>query len=243
MYRNRPSIACGSSFAMLAASAAVAVAVACSAVGTARASMVVNVELGGGNYNGTGAAPDTGTYWNQYTGSWLTLDNSAGTATNVSFINSGGANYTVSSSNALLGHYLYVNSSTEGFTLKGLTAGGTYDLYLYSANGSTSSQPATFTIGATSLAPGGGNSSATATSIPTSDEGISYVEFTNLTPVFNAGNYEITAAWSNTSGVSKYGVFNGLQLVTAVPEPASLGLVAIGTMGLLLLGRKRKGAV
>ncbi|MGC8541285.1 MAG: hypothetical protein ACP5QA_11720 [Phycisphaerae bacterium] len=215
----------------------------------------INVELGGGGkYTGTGAAPDTGTYWNQvvYTGPYA-LKNSAGAATNVTYSDTTNSSYSGTSNNTpsnnpLLNNYIYVHNGTANFTLGGLTAGDRYDLYLYGTNGQPTSpnaaQPSTFTIGATSLATTAGTSSATATSIPTSDEGISYVEFTNLAPVFNATNndYEINGAWKNVPGVSYngYGVFNGLQLVSvAVPESTPLVLMTVGVLGMTILLPRR----
>ena len=128
---------------------------------------------------------------------------------------------------------------TNSFTIAGLAAGNSYDLYLYGTNGQNGAQPSTFTIGSTSLSTTAGISGATSTTIPTSDNGISYVEFTNLTPVFNTTNndFEINGNWTSPTGT--YASFNGLQLV-AVPEPTGLGLITgIGALGLLLLKRRK----
>ena len=250
---------CNSSFIVATmATVVVAMAIACGAAGTVRAS-TINVELGtDGNYAGTGAAPDTGTIWNQvYLGPSTTvnpgptfvqgpviLETSTGVSTAVTFSVTSYATYSGTTNNTpsvnpLLNNYNYIQPGwTNSFTIAGLAAGSSYDLYLYGTNGQNGAQPSTFTIGSTSLSTTAGISGATSTTIPTTDNGISYVEFTGLNPVFSSTNndFEINGNWTSPTGT--YASFNGLQLVT-VPEPDGLGLTAIGALGLLLLKRRK----
>jgi hypothetical protein len=134
------------------------------------------------------------------------------------------------------------NGAAEGvsFTLNGLTAGGSYDLYVYGA-GIANGQGATFT-----MASANGSASAS-TNSSTSSAFRSVFQADGVTPVaageswnvlaFNAdsnGSATFTALASETTGAVKPSI-DGFQ-IDAVPEPASLGLIALG--GLVLRRRK-----
>ncbi len=206
-------------------------------------------------YTGTGAAPDNGTVWNQAqdtngTGTLLTdLEDSQGNPTTVSLSDltsapNGQRNETSPAvTNALLDSYLFLGTGvTDGFTISGLTAGAQYDLYLYASDGGLANgQGAAFTVNGVSFGQTGSKtqtSSATATTIPTSDLGISYVEGTTTADA----NGDIAVAFtSNTVSTSNGGDFNGFQLVgpSAVPEPTDIALFGVGALGLLLLRRRR----
>jgi hypothetical protein len=134
------------------------------------------------------------------------------------------------------------NGAAEGvsFTLNGLTAGGSYDLYVYGA-GSANGQGATFTMASA-------NGSATAsTNSSTSSAFRSVFQADGVTPVaageswnvlaFNAdnsGSATFTALASETTGAVKPSI-DGFQ-IDAVPEPSALGLIALAGIAL----RRRK---
>ena len=77
---------------------------------------------------------------------------------------------------------------------------------------------------------------ATSTTLAGATTMANYVEFAGLN-VPSAGGY-ITLSNFPSAGTTSSAVVNALQLV-AVPEPATLGLFAVGGIALLLLGRKR----
>ncbi len=207
-------------------------------------------------YTGTGAAPDTGTVWNQAqdtsgTGTLLTdLEDSQGNATTISLSeltsgpNGQRTEKTPAVTNALLDNYLFLSSTnpTDGFTISGLTAGAQYDLYLYASDGGLANgQGAAFTVNGVSFGQTGSKtqtSGATGTTIPTSDLGISYVE--GATTADANGDIAVTFT-ANTVSPANGGIFNGFQLVgpLAVPEPTDIALFGVGALGLLLLRRRR----
>ena len=78
---------------------------------------------------------------------------------------------------------------------------------------------------------------ATSTTLAGATTMANYVEFTGLN-VPSAGGY-ITLSNVAVTGSTSSAVVNALQLV-AVPEPATLGLFALGGLGLLLAARKRQ---
>ncbi len=130
-------------------------------------------------------------------------------------------------------------SATVEFS--GLNPGGTYDLYIYSAyvDGNTATGANTPTV---SLILTKGTAATTSytytynmsdTNLLASYQlGTNYEEFSNVTPDAS-GNIQVEGTAVNSS------LFNGVQLY-AVPEPATLGLFAVGAAGLLLLLKRRK---
>ena len=230
-----------------------AIAVACSvAVVTTISADVINVQYPSGSnnggysaYNGTGAAADTGTFWNQVNTNATGLKDSQGSATGISITNwdsniMGAYTQTGGDNNALLQSYWFWGGGQTGsFTITGLNPGSSYGLYLYAAAGEVGNgQGAAFVANGGYLGEtNGGLSNATATTIPTSDLGISYVEGTVVADT----NGDISVSMGSNTTKPTFGpIFNGFQLITpAVPEPATLGLFALGALDLLLVGRKR----
>ncbi len=149
----------------------------------------------------------------------------------------------------LMGSSWVANGASDGmsFTLNGLTPNGSYNFYVYAA-GVSSGQGATFAMSAAN-----GGASAIVNGDTTKEfrsvfmaDGFTLVpageSWNTLVGTADAtGSLTFTALASETTGAVKPAV-DGFQFqaVTSVttPEPASLGLLAVG--GLALLGRRRK---
>lgn len=161
------------------------------------------------------------------------LENDEGTASTATFSNVSPGTYTVVAYTvfqAATASGAYSGAAT--FTVNGgdstvvLDQGGNYGLP-DSFDGTTGSGPTAWMT----------NPNPSSTSSPSN-----YVVFTNVTPV----NGQITLGWSKYTGgaFSSDSTGNGVdavQLIPAVtPEPASLGLLGVGALGLpLLAGRRR----
>ena len=145
----------------------------------------------------------------------------------------------------LSGAELVFGSDLGTFSL-GSVPKGNYDLFLYGAN-FDGTRGAVFT--ASSGTPLGGftstiNPNASPSGPLTSFVlGSDYVEFINVSPTAGVISGTWGAVNNPISNLSGEGDFNGLQLVSvaAVPEPASIGIVATGAIG--LLARRRRHSV
>jgi len=126
-------------------------------------------------------------------------------------------------------------------TISGLTA-PSYDMYVYaSAADITGSQDTEFIVGGTSYfvnwGAGGRNTSTlvqgdgnTGTTTP----GENYLVFNGLTPTTGTISFQFDDNLTNGNGV-----FNALQLA-AIPEPSTFVLAALGLLGLLAWGRRKR---
>ena len=121
-------------------------------------------------------------------------------------------------------------SQDTNVVISGLTAGGKYDLYLYSQAGGYNSGGTTFTFGTTKTAVNNAVGDGAFT------PGVNYVEF-----VLTAnGSGDIIGSYGYYGGGTS--MLNGLQIqAVAAPEPSTYALVALGA-GMLMLRLRRKGA-
>ncbi len=211
---------------------------------------VINADLAGptnnGVYSGQGAYADPGnSYWNGLTASgagpcsFSALKDSTGAVTtSVSFAaDYVGGNNCTGNPLALFGDDIYAYDggapypAFSTFTIGGLTPNsGGYSLYLYGVIEPTYGSTFSFDNFVTSQ-------STTGASANGFQLGVNYVVFSNLTA--NSSG-QIVGEWKTSTG-NHYGPFNGFQLISSVPEPGTLALLACGLAGLLCYAwRKRR---
>jgi len=129
------------------------------------------------------------------------------------------------------------------FTIGGLTAGNSYNLYLYGASGNVN-QGTVFTIGLNSLTTTGNTGGGYAANTPPTGGWVSpgdYVEFTGV--VANISG-DISGSWITSGATSlQDGPFDGLQIQSeslSVPEPSVVILLGLGLLSLVALRRARR---
>jgi hypothetical protein len=141
--------------------------------------------------------------------------------------------------NALANDLCYVRSvNTVGdpepptsttFALQGLQANGLYDVYLYAAAPVTA-YTSSFTIGSTTK--------TTAHSVFAG----TWVENTNYVKIraMAGGDGSLQGTLAGDVNNDSYGVWGGLQVTAAVPEPSSIMLVVTGLFGLLCYAWRKR---
>lgn len=209
--------------------------------GAARAAAInFDIDRDGNNtYSGVGVAPDTGTTWNSVpvtqngTGYVIIGDSldSQGNSTGVSLSvdRDGGGTMKIFDSTAnnpipsdLMRDYGYWSGWTAA--LSGLNAGA-YDVYVYGVNNDANSG-STWTLDASNGGASGTMTGASRDVFSSGAEGVSYVKL--------AATVDGSGALTFSGGDN----FNGFQIISAVPEPASLGLLGLCAGG-LVWGRRR----
>ncbi len=166
-----------------------------------------------------GSAPGTANATSTFTGLVFSDDTPSGMSVTLQRTGQSDIPSAGNSAADLLRDYAYVKSGSSGarlsatFIIDGLTAGVTYDLYLYGSGGQ-SGQKTAFTIGGATLQTTG--PSAATTELTAGED---YVRFTGIVP--NTSNQIIvTYANVNTgSDPNPTGPFNGCQIVVVPPTP------------------------
>ena len=203
-------------------------------------------EARGTNYSGQGAFSDPGhNYWNALVRNGTSPAATASdgtTATAVTFTEADTFTFNGGNTPGIALFKPYDGNATSPpaapptpltLTLNNVPT-GTYSLYLYGINGGYANRGTTFTVN-------GVSQSTVNTTSSSFIQGNNYVLFTGLSPVNGAISATYTAyagTGVQTSG-NQEGDFNGLQLVQT-PEPASIGLLGLGALG--LLARRRRSA-
>ena len=260
-------------YAIKAFSAALALVGLLAFAGQSQAATVTyNLNFNGGvggtylpSYTGTGAALDSGTYWNQIqqtqngignysasSNSLLASDGTTSSGINVLVEYSRAYSDTGISGNNLLGSWFQVDGSVNGggvgrIVISGLTAGVTYDLYTYGINGGFTGRGTRFIInnnnwtGGTADGPSFNWLQTTGASATGFQEGVNYVKFSGAGS-FN-GNIELyiganpVGLWAE-GAINDQGPVNGLQLVATIPEPSTSALVLGGIAALIAVRRR-----
>lgn len=197
-----------------------------------------------------GVLGTTGETWNQATGNFTNLNDSAGGSSTVGV---SGIQDDNDNDENLSGLKIFSgNASSFGkgvdrtITITGLTLNGLYDIYIYALSHNTGSwgntadtERAAGSFITTNIS-GNGQTQAlengnTGTGPGTFTAGSNYVLFQSIV-ADGSGNISIVANALDGAGATRLHV-NGLQ-IAAVPEPSSTALLGLGGLALLLRRRK-----
>lgn len=219
-------------------SASIVAGLAAALCASAASAAVININCGSTGYGATtytglaGALDlaDAAAKWNNYFVNEasvitipLALVDSFNAPTSVTFATTFYRGYSNGRGNALIDSMIN-ETSPQTFTLAGLAASTSYDLYFYSYSGGA--KTTNFTVGANTVSP---LSTVTAsTSVVASDWAMMTVN--------SSGTGTITGTVAAATG-DVWGRFNGMQVIGVVPEPASLSL--LGLSGIALMRRRR----
>ncbi|MHB1156264.1 MAG: PEP-CTERM sorting domain-containing protein [Phycisphaerales bacterium] len=228
---------------------------------------IINVDDGSSRtttylFQGQGALTDSvsSPYWNPANGSHTVTNATASdgtTATGVNFsigVTPGYPNSIANSSrnpgsltapSGLLNAWTQVGAygtaaQSLSFSITNLPAHVDYTLYVYAVNGGWATGAPNNRIQDVAVTGGtahNGISSAGGTQATSFVEGVNYLIFTGNTGAGGAVNGTVSSTSAPGSPASVYAEFNGLQ-IEYIPEPATLGLLAIG--GLMMLPRRGK---
>ncbi|MFT6897180.1 MAG: hypothetical protein ACJA13_001586 [Paraglaciecola sp.] len=190
----------------------------------------INIDMAtfAGIYSGTGAASDTGTYWNDaatVNGSYQNLLQSDGvTVTNVGIqLRGWGGTYTYEGANQLTKDRFYGPSSGNAYVdINGLSANTTYEIYAYASYWDSQ-----YNVNGATQAVATGNALSTVWV-----EGDQYVKLIGLADA--VGNLTLTVS---AGGGTEWTTIAGLQIMDseaaqAVPEPSTLAIFSLGLIGL-----------
>lgn len=202
------------------------------------------------SFSGAAATGTTGDIWNGYVvdsatnGAYspaaIALTSSTGSATGVTFQtsvvsgdNQAYVNVLGRSVSGLINSYVWTGGAAT-FTIAGLPANTPYELYVYGGS------PGNWTGYSMSVSVDGNTktmSSATSFDSIGYSDGVNYAHYASVT---SSGNGTIVGTFAPSVGGNGYAIFNGVQLIGAIPEPSTIAMAATGVLGLLAYAWRKR---
>jgi hypothetical protein len=211
---------------------------------TSAQAAVIDVQFGPASvplYSGGAAIGSAGDQWNDFqssAGVARALITISGAASGVSLTYSAQGNYDVGANTDfnetpyvnLMRGFLYTQGTPIHLTFSGLTAGGTYDLYVYGQSDGNSPDYGGVVSG------NGPSQTAYQSRDSTFVLGHNYVEFVGVAD--DSGQLTVLDSVADGRGQT---MVNGLQLETAatIPEPATMTLLGFGLAWLMTVKERR----